>query len=1490
MKSYSKLNLLSVFIVSTTLSASAFSTAVSPNGTKASANDYNAIPPALIGNAPPLLMIDLSVELTQQAEAFTDGLTNYGSNACPDRLNGRGICYFSNFDYVGYFDPKKCYIYDTSGSNTVRDQVYESPYTDASVGDNKVGNANAVASKPNPHFFRPSSLANSDHTCNGANEWSGNFMNWATMSAIDTFRYAMTGGARMVDTIGANAQTLLIDNKDVSWSFVDKRVGTGADAQTKSGLTFDNDPRQLTPFNLDGLVAKNPNGLNHRMRFEDNNGVTVSFGGVSEFNIIVQVCDPSVSLEANCVEYTDGTNTWYKPEGLIQNNALKMRFALSSYLADNSHNRNGGVLRALAKFVGYFEETSTGGLQVNPNAEIDEWGRTVFDPDNQVGGNIRNSGVINYINNFGLGNNAYKSFDPIAELFYESLRYLRRYSPTPEYSNNLTADMYDGFPVYQNWNEPYFNECQVTNILYVGDQFAWEDNNLPGSSCVAHPTGVPVTPSNADPTLAACTLTNNVGTLENFFSGTLGSQTRGRNNNGWWIAGLAHYANTNDIRPTMPGTQTVKTYMVDTAEYSTNPPRNENNPMWLAAKFGGFEDFDGDGNPNETNTLEWDADLDGIPDTFTEASQPDKLIAGLNRAFKDVAQTVSSSSAAAVVTNASNGAGAIYQAIYEPRVQNVNTGEVVDWTGRLVSFFIDDKSRLREDFCSSMDLGSCNKRLDSKDPVIDFVVRTINGTTQTVFDRYDTAGNSISSNNSIDQLQFIWDASSQLSTMTDAEVLNQRSYNSTATADTGRYIRTWVDLNHDGLVDSGEEIDFVPGSFPSLAGGLAGTVDPRRYLGFDSTNELDASNNDLSDALVNWVRGADQSALNWRTRAMTVNGQQLALRLGDIIHSNPAAVGRPSDGYNLRYSDWTYSDFRKQYANRRQVIYVGGNDGMLHAFNGGFYNDAVKGFVTQLNSETAHPLGSELWAYIPQSVLPHLQWLPDLNYPHVYYVDGSVQAFDVNIFPSTGTTGRHPHGWGTILVATMRFGGGDITIDPNSDADGNPNDDVTLSSAVLIFDVTDPESQPKLLAEISHPELGYTTSRPALVKSRPVTTTGWDTANQKWHLVFGSGPAGTDGPSKQLALADAVSNQEARLFVVELNSDPTQIQLKDFNTGTASIIEPQTITGEVNSFVGDVSSMDWDNDYVDDTIYFGTVGGTAVNPTGHLWRKPGISSTSTPTTPTTMLNVPAGGEQPFSAAPLPSLDRMGNPWVYAGTGRFFVPGDMQSTSQQSFYGIREPLDSNGNLTFNAVNKNRLVDTSDIIVFEDGTVAPPVVNPSSGALSVTFNSPASGGSVTRDSYGSVQAEVLKNEGWYFDLGSNHFDLTNNSFVDIPGGRTLLKPVLLRDIIIFDEFTPGTNCAPDGSARLFNLNMLAGIPSPQVVLATNDQNKNHQGSEQVLAGVDMGSGQIIGLDVHKDTVVVGMGGGAGSSGFRMETQNAKISGVPFGRRSWREIPLN
>ncbi len=139
------------------------------------------------------------------------------------------------------------------------------------------------------------------------------------------------------------------------------------------------------------------------------------------------------------------------------------------------------------------------------------------------------------------------------------------------------------------------------------------------------------------------------------------------------------------------------------------------------------------------------------------------------------------------------------------------------------------------------------------------------------------------------------------------------------------------------------------------------------------------------------------------------------------------AVSKPAEGYHFLYRDSSYGQFAARYNKRRHVIYFGGNDGMLHAVNGGFFDETDKKFclTEDCTGEAAAPaLGAELWAYVPYNLLPHLKCLTELDDNHKYFVDLKPRIFDVQIFDDdSATTNIPPGGWGTILVAGMRFGG-----------------------------------------------------------------------------------------------------------------------------------------------------------------------------------------------------------------------------------------------------------------------------------------------------------------------------------------------------------------------------------------------------------------------------------------------------------------------------------
>ena len=111
--------------------------------------------------------------------------------------------------------------------------------------------------------------------------------------------------------------------------------------------------------------------------------------------------------------------------------------------------------------------------------------------------------------------------------------------------------------------------------------------------------------------------------------------------------------------------------------------------------------------------------------------------------------------------------------------------------------------------------------------------------------------------------------------------------------------------------------------------------------------------------------------------------------LGDIIHSNPKYVAVPK----ADIPDSSYVTFVNDNLNRAPRVYVGANDGMLHAF------DAVT--------------GNEAWAYIPSMVVGNMSNLAGRPYLHSYYVDGGITVQDA-FFNSA---------WHSVLVGSL--GGGE---------------------------------------------------------------------------------------------------------------------------------------------------------------------------------------------------------------------------------------------------------------------------------------------------------------------------------------------------------------------------------------------------------------------------------------------------------------------------------
>ncbi len=116
--------------------------------------------------------------------------------------------------------------------------------------------------------------------------------------------------------------------------------------------------------------------------------------------------------------------------------------------------------------------------------------------------------------------------------------------------------------------------------------------------------------------------------------------------------------------------------------------------------------------------------------------------------------------------------------------------------------------------------------------------------------------------------------------------------------------------------------------------------------------------------------------------------------LGDLVGSRPMFVREPRRAYGDPITP-SYFDFKNANAKRQGVVYIGGNAGMLHAFNAS--------------------TGAEMWSFVPRTVLPRLHKLAEAAYAssHEFFVDGSPSVGDALIGGQ----------WRTVLVGGLGAGG-----------------------------------------------------------------------------------------------------------------------------------------------------------------------------------------------------------------------------------------------------------------------------------------------------------------------------------------------------------------------------------------------------------------------------------------------------------------------------------
>ncbi len=757
------------------------------------------------------------------------------------------------------------------------------------------------------------------------------------------------------------------------------------------------------------------------------------------------------------------------------------------------------------------------------------------------------------------------TWTPLAESYFEILHYFSQ--AAPYYSNSAYSVNPGGL------HDPYYDKhlhdmvvCRRSFVLMLTDGESTKDLVIPDS----------------DASMPHC---SNLRDYDNDGNDPGSYSSKGSD----YLDDICLYGHVNDLRPDT-GTGWGNRELIDNQSidvfviYAFGTSGSQ--LLMDAAKNGGFKDLNGDSMPGP-DPAEWDEDGDGIPDNYFEAESGYEIEEAIMKAIMAMLERISSSSGVGVVSAGSKSGGATAQSQFYPR-RTFPTGEVLTWIGTCQSLWLDPYGWLREDTQQDAILHLQNDHVITMtfDP-------SAGGTGNVVIHRYrDVNGSgdpaqfdSTIASVEIEQLIPIWDAGKRLWD----RLANDRT------------ITTFVDLDGNGEVNPATELkDFVPAQAPFL----------RPYLGV--TTDADA------DTLIQYIRGIDFDNLRTRTADNKV------WKLGDIINSNAVAVQGAIERYDFIYGDNSYFDYYEGYKDRKQVVYTGANDGMFHCFNAGKLIDmSMMSPMTPIKYvPDGDSLGAELWAYIPYNLIPHLKWLKELAYCHVYYNDMKTYVTDAQIFPSDPPGGLHPNGWGTILVGGMRLGG--MPID---------NDIDTRTSAYFAIDVTDPEN-PVPMWEFTHPDLALTTCYSVVVK-----------VDSTWFLVFGSGPVTCSGES----------NQRAKIFVLDLK---TGTWLRDFTIA------------EDASFITNIFGVDWGLDYIVDRIYCGTChedgslpgdwGGKIYEILTHDKIDPNAW------TMTELFDM----ERPITGEGSVTTDDYNHLWVYFGSGRFFSDIDEADMTYHRYIGMR----------------------------------------------------------------------------------------------------------------------------------------------------------------------------------------------------------------------------
>ena len=1132
-----------------------------------------------------------------------------------------GQTYRDTFDstkeYVGYYDPRACYR--------------------AVLSAGVIGNYfDYATAKPSVTTTCPSS------------QFDGNFMNWATSSAIDIMRYGLTGGNRSMDESSGNGRTVvdrawLPDNFYKNSSYFSEKFIPQAQIDGRTELASTRFPNGMWIYNCrDRVYFANAQDTSGSSTCDAPFGVANALSpnllkGNSNnagnfYQVRNLVCDPS-SAPNRLMTYDPVTKKWsglcfrypsgkYKPVGQFQMNADNLRVSVLGYLQDNTQSRYGGVLRSPLKYLGPKTYDSNFNLNTAANAGT-EWDATtgVFIVNPQSGDatygdqGYGQSGAINCINKFGTLNpnniGSYKGYDPLSELYYEAIRYLQGKQPTPNAIYGLTGTvssdraLTENFPVYRTWTDPFagFTDtsgtgkgCLRNSILTIADVFTWYDRSLPGNG-ISNANDF-VRSADTNPALDVPYWTNVVGSFESSTTATSTVQytdSQGRTQ----VAGnLA----SNTLYPALSTASTADTGAGSSASY------------YMA------------GLAYWANTQSFRTDLPKGRISSYSIDVNERNATGADVDFRRTRQLYLGAKYGGFDDSAAGNTGNPYA-----------PGTNVLWQGTdgdAKNYFL---------------VSDAAKFLDSLSEVF---ARVVEETGSIAGGAISTQRLAVGQTAAVYQARFNPVANFWSGRLFKFPLALNTAGTSLVLSDTPTWEAGQV-LTASALADNGAARNIVIGA----PVGKQASVPPTAFKWSDLAAEHIASLNTMpyviptaSDTLgsdrLDYLRGDRTKEIKPATPLGPFRTRDVIL--GDIVNSGLVYMGKPAG--NVTGAD--YNTFFNANKNRKPVIFANANDGMLHA-------------VYDID-------GKEAFAYIPGFVAGKLNLIPSQDYSHISINDAT---------PAVGEAYVRDQ-WRSVLVSGVGGGG----------------------QGIFALDVTNPETFTKdnvlwEFTERDHPAMGNVIGSPQIVKIR--TTDAGITAAYKWYAVVAS------GVNNYAADGYASATGNPSIFILDLSNKPVnnsgiawtegtnfwRIELPQSSTAIAKGLVGFSVTKNTlsdtleNAFAGDLQGNVWKLDFT-----LKGVSSLTVDATTNLTKFNAKAGTATPFF---VAKDGTGALQPITGEPVVVNAFFDSKLVSFGTGKYLETLDtsVPATVTASFYTL---LDNTKAISGRSVLQAGSVNTAGVV--------------------------------------------------------------------------------------------------------------------------------------------------------------------------------------------------